>query len=54
MNQDYFYECAQEFEDLYTKVNEKLAILQSCPSSDDENNLKQVQHSYKYTAHISP
>ena len=42
MNQDYFYECAQEFEELYSKVNEKLEILNSCPSSEDENILKQV------------
>lgn len=43
MNQDYFYECAQQFEDLYSKVNEKLEMLHSCPSSDDESILKNVR-----------
>ena len=51
MNQDYFYECAQQFEDLYSKVTEKIEMLKTCPSSEDESVLKeviiQITHNFK-------
>ena len=50
-NQDYFYECAQQFEDLYSKVTEKIEMLKTCPSSEDESVLKeviiQITHNFK-------
>ena len=46
MNQDYFYECAQQFEDLYSKVTEKIEMLKTCPSSEDESVLKEVKPYY--------